>query len=419
MKVLGTFSGGNSLFPGIGTGSGKMLPLESPPRLRPGPSGRWHRYRVHRDDTSPDLERHYEIRHAPRSARHRHRGLRIAVVAASVVLLLAGLGVGVVQLLSHLRNDGRFLVVTDETMPRAILTAAQLREAGDGCGRVLEPVLRRRGQMRTPWGAYYTEDGTIFDPSDDQFGVQGREVIKSFYRNFFGYVHNIRVQRDNAYISADGAAYVVTPLGLWPPWVPEPPDHPNVKALDAMRFDNALIVTEGMWFSPDTLEMVSFGVFAQGGGGSARLQQLAERYLAAWSSGDKARIAALYRDDAVFSDSMLGLEAAGPTAISELGTKRFGSSGHAGFEILGFYAQTNGSDPFSADKPDQGAIAGMAIHFRCTVPVGGHSTSFEGFVLCELGTRQASAFAVDPNGLIGHEEVFYDVDTLIAAGFAR
>jgi ketosteroid isomerase-like protein len=380
--------------------------------------GRRYRYGRRRNATSPALQRPDETTHVQSPIRGGHRGLRIALVAASVVLFLAGLGVGVFQLVPYLGRDGRFLVVSDETTPRAVLTAVELRERETA-------VIGFSNRFFGAWpdadalGACYTEDATIFDPSDGSFDVQGREVIKSFYRNFFSYVRDVRVLRDNTCISADGAAYAVTPVGLWPPWVPEPPDHPNVKALDLMRFDKDLIASEEMWFSPATLEMVSFGVFAPGGGGSAHLRQLAERYLAAWSSGDKARIAALYRDDAVFSDSLMDLQAQGPAAISELGTKRFGSSGRAGFEILDLYAQTNGADPFSADKPEQGAIAGMAIHFRCVVPVGGRSVSFEGVVVCELGTRQASTFAVDPNGSIEREEVFYDAGSLIAAGFAR
>ena len=64
--------------------------------------------------------------------------------------------------------------------------------------------------------------------------------------------------------------------------------------------------------------MIQYGVFAPGKGGSEQLQEIADRYLAAWSSGDKARIAALYGSDAVFSDTMLGLQAQGAAAIAGL-----------------------------------------------------------------------------------------------------
>ncbi len=54
---------------------------------------------------------------------------------------------------------------------------------------------------------------------------------------------------------------------------------------------------------------MAFAVFAPGKGGPEQLKEIADKYLAAWASGDKAQISALYHPDAVFSDSMLGLQA--------------------------------------------------------------------------------------------------------------
>jgi hypothetical protein len=268
--------------------------------------------------------------------------------------------------------------------------------------------------------AEFADDATFYDPGDGDFLIEGKQQIVALHRSFFCDFPEIQVHRTGLYLSADGAAYRATTENLWPPGVPEPADHPPVGGLDLFRFKDGLVASwEVNWALPASLEMVGFGVFAPGEHGSEQLQEIADRYLAVWSSGDKDRIAALYRKDAVFSDTMLGIQAQGPAAISELGVKRFGTGGPVTFEIIDLYVQTNGPDPPIKSRPDSGAIVAAGIHYRCNLVVDDEPATVESLTTFELGTRQGGSFALDPNGLITREEVFYDADSLVASGLVR
>ena len=50
--------------------------------------------------------------------------------------------------------------------------------------------------------------------------------------------------------------------------------------------------------------------------------------------------------------------------------------------------------------------------------VEGKSATVEGLTTFDLGTLQGTV-VLDPNGLITQEEVFYDVDSLLASGLVR
>jgi hypothetical protein len=268
--------------------------------------------------------------------------------------------------------------------------------------------------------AQFADDATFYDPGDGDFFIAGKQQIVALHRSFFSDFPKIRVHRTGLYLSADGAAYRSTTENLWPPGVTEPADHPPVGGFDLFRFKDGLVATwEVNWALPETLEMVSMGCFAPGKGGSVQLQKIADRYLAAWSSGDKARIVALYRNDAVFSDTMLGLQAQGPAAISELSDKRFGSAGTTTFEVIDLYVQTNGPDPPTDRRPKQGAIIAVGIHYRCNLVVEGKPVTVESLTTFDLGTRHERSFDIDPDGLITREEVFYDAASLLASGLVR
>jgi hypothetical protein len=265
--------------------------------------------------------------------------------------------------------------------------------------------------------AQFASDATFYDPGDGDFLIEGKQAIVELHRSFFSDFPQIRVHRTGLYLSADGAAYPSTTENLWPPGVPEPTDHPPVGGFDLFRFSDGMVVSwEVNWALPASLEMVSMACFAPGEDGSERLRTIADRYLAAWSSGDRDQIAALYRDDASFSDSMLGLQAQGPAAIGELSKKRFGSAGKITFEIIDLYVQTNGPEPPTEQQPEQGAIIAAGIHYRCDFVVEGKPASVESLTTFDLGTRHERSFDIDPDGLITREEVFYDADSLIASG---
>jgi hypothetical protein len=266
--------------------------------------------------------------------------------------------------------------------------------------------------------ADFAENATNYDPSDGSF-FDGKAAIVAMQRDFLQYMPNFEAQRKGLYLSGDGVIYVNAEENMWPPWVPEPTNHPPVDELGVFRFKDGLATSWDIWFSGPTLAMVSFGSFAPGKGGPEQLQKIADQYLSAWSSGDKAQIAALYGDEAAFVDTMLGLQAQGPAAIGELLNKRFGSAGKVSFKILDLYAQTDGPDPPNSQSPRQGTLIAVGIHYQGTVTANGTSRTIEGLTTLQLGTRMGRYFSLDPNGLVTREEVFYDPDSLLASGLVQ
>ena len=263
----------------------------------------------------------------------------------------------------------------------------------------------------------FADNATFYDPTDGDFLIEGKEQIVALTRWMFSSFPDYRFRQKAVYLSGGGAAYKGVLENLWPPGLPEPADHPPVEGLELFRFKAGLVVNWEIWSVPATLEMLSMACFAPGRGGSEQLRAIADRYLAAWSSGDKDRIAGLYRDDAVFSDSMRGIQAQGSAAIAEVGDTRFGSGGPHTLEVIDLYVQTNdGIDTSTEQPPEQGAIIAVGIHYRYTLVVKGESTTGESLTTFELGTRQGNAFALDPGGLITREEVFHDADSLLASG---
>jgi hypothetical protein len=268
--------------------------------------------------------------------------------------------------------------------------------------------------------AEFAEDSTFYDPSSGDFlSFKGKPAIAGMVRGFLSNFPDMKVHRQGVYLSGDGAACFNAVENLWAPWGgPEPADHPPQDSLEVFRFKDGLVTSYDIWLSAQSAEMVSFGAFAPGKGGPEQLQAIADKYLAAWASGDKARIAALYHEDAVFSDTMLGLQAQGPAAIAELLGKRFGSGDTVTFEIVNLYVQTNGYPPPTEDQPELGAIIAVGIHYLCNLVVEGKPATVQGLTTFDLGTLQGTV-VLDPNGLITREEVFYDADSLLASGLVH
>jgi hypothetical protein len=265
----------------------------------------------------------------------------------------------------------------------------------------------------------FADDVTFYDPCDGDFLTVGKEPIASMIRDLSTGIPDFGAEVEGIFLSAGGAACQVAEAKLWPPWLAEPADHPPARLMQVFRFEDGLVASWDLMFAAATLEMVEVAVFAPGKGGSEHLQEIADRYLAAWASGDKGRIAALYRTDATFSDTALGLQAQGADAIAELGEKRFGAGSPVSFEVIDFWVQTNGPAPPTDELPEDGAIIGVGIHYRSNLVVDGTPSTVEGLTTFELGTRVGNAFDPDPNGLITREEVFYDADSLLASGLVR
>lgn len=257
------------------------------------------------------------------------------------------------------------------------------------------------------------EDVVFYDPADGDFTIEGKASVVPAVRGFANFFSDTEWPVERTFLSADGAAYrVPVAEGLWPYWLTEPPDHAPVVELDEFRFDNGDVTHLTIWFDTDTLEMLEFGCFAIDG--CPELQRHVDWYLDAWSSGDVEQIAALYAENATFTDSLLGIDATGPDEISLLSEARFGS-GERNFEVVDVYAQTSGPEPATEDEEYNGPVIAVGIHYR--VSVDGR-TGYESLTTFELGTRQVRGFDLHPQGLITREEVFYDPDTLVASGIA-
>ncbi len=267
--------------------------------------------------------------------------------------------------------------------------------------------------------ADFADDAAFWDPSDGDFLIGGKPGILTMQRDFNEYFANGEQIPKAVYVSGNAVAFPSTFKNMWPPWVPEPTDHPWGVDLEVFRFRDGQVAGWDIWFSAPTLEMYGQGVFAPGKGGPQQLQEIVDRYLAAWASGDGGRIAALYHPDASFSDTVLGLQAQGAAAIAALGEKRFGSGAPVTLEVIDLCAQTNGKYPPYEQKPKDGAIIGVGIHYHCNLVVEGKPTIVESLTTFELGTRMGKYFEPDPNGLITREEVFHDADSLLASGLVR
>ena len=126
-------------------------------------------------------------------------------------------------------------------------------------------------------------------------------------------------------------------------------------------------------------------------------------------------MAALYSDNADFTDSLLGLEAAGADAIGDLAAVRFGSAGDLNIEVLGLYAWTDGRYPPTETNPEQGRLVGVAIHYRASVEGNDGAGVQEAITTLHLGTLLEDSFDADPQGLIHREDVLHEPASLLAA----
>jgi hypothetical protein len=266
------------------------------------------------------------------------------------------------------------------------------------------------------WGAWpdtaiverLADDVAFSMPSDGDF-IEGKSAVGSMLRTFIGYYASAEPSVEAMFLSGDAAAYRIDfPSGLWPPWTAEPPDHPPFVILDVFRFRDTTITDYEVWLEDETLEMAEYGCFAIEG--CPEGQAIVDHYIAAWTSGDIDQIAAIYADDAVFTDSLFGIEAVGPEEIGGLADERFGT-GDVTFEVLNVYGQTNGYRAPTEGSPELGRVIGVGIHYRVSAGDTG-APLLESLTTFDLGTRQRESFEPDPHGRITREQIFHDPATL-------
>lgn len=258
--------------------------------------------------------------------------------------------------------------------------------------------------------ADFAEDVHYFDPTwGDQ--ISGRDKVTALLTMWEDFT-NYTIDAHGMYISTDGAAYEMSWPNLQPP-IPLPPDPPLASGMEIYRFHDGEVVAEEMWFRSSDNEF--YGIACYAVDGCPAVDETVDRYLAAWTAHDPDAIAALYSDDATFTDSLLGLEAEGGAAIGALADQRFGSSEDLAIEVLDLYVWTDGYAPPTEASPDMGKLIGVALHYRAEVDSDGTAEVHEGLTTLELATRDEENLEADPQGLIHREEVYHDATTLMEA----
>ena len=250
-------------------------------------------------------------------------------------------------------------------------------------------------------------DAGFADPTwGDQ--ISGRDAIARMWRQWEG-LTDYEIDVTATYLSASGAAFEETWPGLQPPMA-LPPDPPVASGLTVYTFDDGKIAQSDLWYLAADNEAYGIGCFVDGG--CPAFTDTVDRYLSAWGSRDADLVAALYSADAAFADSLLGLEARGAGAISDLADVRFGSIGEITIEALDLYAWTDGQLPPAEYDPERGGLIGVAIHYLVTARDEGTTEMQEGLATLVLGTRSSAGIEADPQGLIHREEVYHAPESL-------
>lgn len=345
--------------------------------------------------------------------------LRVAVLAV-VGLALAACG-GTASTSPPSTSQPHSPTAAPGTGPAAVVSAAELRRwEGDA--------LAFAQRFNDSWAdaetafAPFTEDAAVIDSSNADFSIAPKSEMIAAWRGFATDVPDYNARTTGAYLSTAAGAYLTEVKGLWPADVTSPSGQPLLHELRLFRFagelSTAAATTLELWYRLDEAEVLHGGCVAPDRCASD-VRAFADRYLAAWSSGDPEQIAALYRDDATLADSLLEVKVSGADAIGGVGPARFGSGAPA-CSVQDVYIQNNDGDPKTSDNtdPDGGKIIGLAIVHRCT-PAAGSSQAIDGVSVVLLGTRQPKGFDLDPRGLIVSDETFHDADSLVASGIAQ
>jgi ketosteroid isomerase-like protein len=254
--------------------------------------------------------------------------------------------------------------------------------------------------------ADYTDDYTYADPTWSDYRV-GSEDIVSMWRTWAS-MTDYTIDVTAEYVSTYGAAFEETWPGLQPPMA-LPPNPPVASGLTVYTFENGKVSGEDLWYR--TGDNVAYGIGCFAVDDCPALQDTVDRYVTAWTDRDPHAIAGLYSQDAMFSDSLLSLNASGREAIGQLAESRFGSDYGLSIEVLDIYAWTAGITPPSDFNPVAGRLIGVAIHYRATRE--GSSDVQEAVATLELGVKSGTGIEVDPDGLIHRERVYHSPDTLL------
>ena len=255
----------------------------------------------------------------------------------------------------------------------------------------------------------FADDANLFDPSNGDYSVNDKADLVWSWQGFADAFPDLEMRTRDVFVSPSTVAARVSVFGLWPS-EPIPPDA-RIPEIRLFRFEDGKATSFELSYGVDWLEASAAtcggakdcgGCFVPETDCGAGLRGTVDRYIEAWGSGDEEAIAALYANDATFTDAVLGIAASGPSDIASTRDARFGS-GDAACEPIHLYAQTFG------DEGD-GRVIGIGIQYRCTLGTG---EQVENLTMLELGTRLPDFFEPDPDGLIVREEVLHDAQSLV------
>jgi uncharacterized protein (TIGR02246 family) len=259
-----------------------------------------------------------------------------------------------------------------------------------------------------------TEDFTFFDPIDGDYEIKGRDAFVSLTHDVATRYPTVKRTTTAATTAGDQVAFEVTFPHFWPPIGAEPATHDPARSLEVFSFRGQIASSFDMWFEAGTMQAARSGCFGATPSCASDVAALAQRYVTAWASGDRAAVGALYRRDATFTDPVLGLKQTGPAAIAGTTTGRFGNRPR--ITVLDVYVQTAGPNAPSSTTDAQGQLIAIAIKFRVDLTAGGGPHTIVAVTTLDLGTRTGGGFDRDPNGLIVQEVVHHDLAGLVAAG---
>lgn len=362
--------------------------------------------------------------HLPGEAATR-RHLALGAVALGVAVVLSGCGSGVDDASQPSPPAASASPATSSTgEPTAILSSAELTAWGTAARGFADQFNADSADAQAAF-ANFTEDAAILDPGNGDFRIGPKPQVVSQWAAFVEAFPGYGALTTASYLATDSAAFPTEVRGL-PADAAAVVEGGLLHELRVYRFVSdrtPTATTLELWYrlqdvdalNPDScLTRRTCGTDPRG---------LADRYLAAWSSGDEAEIAALYGADATFEDSLLAIAGSGAAEIGGLSQQRFGVDTPRACAATEVYVQSNDGDPATTDNtdPDGGKAFGVAVAYDCTLGAGSAARTISSVSLLLLGTRANGDVAphLEPHGLIVSEEVLQDPASLVAAGMAR
>lgn len=302
--------------------------------------------------------------------------------------------------------------------PAPVLTAAELKAWESDVSAFVERFNSNAHDAAAAFAAF-TDDAALLDPGNGDYRIAPKDQLIRRWAEFVDASPGYSARTTARYLALDAAADQ-TEVGGAPPEMATALTGGVLHELRVFRFAQArtpTATTLELWYlltdsenlNPETcLTRRTCGVDPR---------ELAARYTQAWSSNDRAAIAALYSTDATLTDSLLGVQASGATAIAGLG-----SGVTATCTVVAIYVQTNDGDPVTSDNtdPDGGKAAGIAVVQRCGTG-GSAQPTVDRVSILMLGTRPLAdePIDLDPGGRIVHEEILRNPAAIIGTSAGR